>query len=202
VEVRPPSQSDSRVATRGHFTVSVPSLPRGDSFEGRMQDGTITTESSHGRMGSVGRTPAGCHSGMGTGVHTLQSCSIYSYSRVLGQGRAQWFVGSHVLGFLPSPYRWVCGECVVSRGCSRLEERGSIYLVDSVAIIEVRGEEVLASTLDGSRVWRRGPGWPDDSELCWELWGWESDGDFLFTLCCCCIGNQRHFLDSFPPFRC
>jgi hypothetical protein len=26
------------------------------------------------------------------------------------------------------------GECVVSRGCSRLEERGSIYLVDPVAI--------------------------------------------------------------------
>jgi hypothetical protein len=34
----------------------------------------------------------------------------------------------------------------------------------------VRGEEVLASTLDGSRLWRRGPGWPGDSELCWELW--------------------------------
>jgi hypothetical protein len=44
---------------------------------------------------------------------------------------------------------------VVSRGCSRLEERGSIYLVDLVVIIEVRGEEVLASTLDGSRWWRR-----------------------------------------------
>jgi hypothetical protein len=44
------------------------------------------------------------------------------------------------------------GECVVSRGCSRLEERGSIYLVDPVATIEVRGEEVLASTLDRSRV--------------------------------------------------
>jgi hypothetical protein len=35
-------------------------------------------------------------------------------------------------------------ECMVSRGCSRLEERGSIYLVDPIAIIEVRGEEVLA----------------------------------------------------------
>jgi hypothetical protein len=46
------------------------------------------------------------------------------------------------------------GECVVSRGCSRLEERGSIYLVDPVVIIEVRGEEVLASTLDRSRRWR------------------------------------------------
>jgi hypothetical protein len=50
------------------------------------------------------------------------------------------------------------GECEVSRGCSRLEERGSIYFVDPVAIIEVRGEEVFASTLDGSRLWRRGPG--------------------------------------------
>jgi hypothetical protein len=45
------------------------------------------------------------------------------------------------------------GECVVSRGCSRLEERGSIYLVDPVVIIEVRGEEVLAPTLDRSRRW-------------------------------------------------
>jgi hypothetical protein len=43
------------------------------------------------------------------------------------------------------------GECVVSRGYSRLEERGSLYLVDPAVIIEVRGEEVLASTLDRSR---------------------------------------------------
>jgi hypothetical protein len=28
-------------------------------------------------------------------------------------------------------------ECMVSRGCSRLEERGSIYLIDLIAIIEV-----------------------------------------------------------------
>jgi hypothetical protein len=49
-------------------------------------------------------------------------------------------------------------ECMVICGCSWLEERGSIYLVDLDAIIEVRGEEVLASTLDGSRLWRRGPG--------------------------------------------
>jgi hypothetical protein len=120
-----------------------------------MQDGTVTTESSPGRMGSIDRTPAGCHSGMGTGVHALQSCSIYSYSRVLGHGQSleDMFV-PHVLGFLPPPI----GECVVIRDCSRLEERGSIYLVDPVAIIKVRGEEVLASTLDGSRLWRRGPG--------------------------------------------
>jgi hypothetical protein len=44
-------------------------------------------------------------------------------------------------------------ESVVSRGYSRIEERGSIYLVDPVVIIEVRGEEVLASTLDRSRRW-------------------------------------------------
>jgi hypothetical protein len=63
--VRPPSQSDCCVATQGHFTVLVPSLLRGDRFEGRMQDGTVTTESSHGRMGSIGHTPVGCHSGLG-----------------------------------------------------------------------------------------------------------------------------------------
>jgi hypothetical protein len=75
--VRPPSQSDSRVATRGHFTVSVRFLLRGDRFEGRMQDETVTTVSSHGRMGSVGRPQAGCHSEMGTGVHALQSFDLY-----------------------------------------------------------------------------------------------------------------------------
>jgi hypothetical protein len=55
-------------------------------------------------------------------------------------------------------YLPLIGECVVSRGCSRLEERGSIYLIDPIAIIEVRGEEVLASTLDQSMLLRRGPG--------------------------------------------
>jgi hypothetical protein len=30
-------------------------------------------------------------------------------------------------------------ECMVSHGCSRLEDRGSIYLIDPIAIIEVRG---------------------------------------------------------------
>jgi hypothetical protein len=109
--VRPPSQSVSRVATREHFTVLVLSLLRGDRFEGRMKDGTVTTESLPGRMDSVGRRPAGCHSGMGTGVHTLESCKIYSYSRVLGHGHCldNMFV-PHVLGFLPPPYRRVCGE--------------------------------------------------------------------------------------------
>jgi hypothetical protein len=59
---------------------------------------------------------------------------------------------------------------MVSRGCSRLEESGSLYLDDPIAIIEVRGEEVLASTLDGDRKWRRGPGVPGDSELCLRVW--------------------------------
>jgi hypothetical protein len=49
-------------------------------------------------------------------------------------------------------------ERMASRGCNRLEESGSLYLVDPISIIEVRGEEVLAPTLDGSRLWRRGPG--------------------------------------------
>jgi hypothetical protein len=54
----------------------------------------------------------------------------------------------HVLGFLPPPIV----ESVVSHGCCRLEESGSLYLVGAIAIIEVRGEEVLASTLDGDRM--------------------------------------------------
>jgi hypothetical protein len=71
-----------------------------------MQDGDVTTESSSCKMDSVGRTPVECHFGMGTGVHTLQSCSIYSYSRVLGHGQSleDMFV-PHILEFLPSPYR-------------------------------------------------------------------------------------------------
>jgi hypothetical protein len=42
--VRPPSQSDSRVATRGHFLVPVRFLLRGIHFEGWMHDGTITVD--------------------------------------------------------------------------------------------------------------------------------------------------------------
>jgi hypothetical protein len=72
----------------------------------------------------------------------------------------------HVLGFLPPPVV----ESVVSCGCSRLEESGSLYLVDPIAIIEVRGEEVLASTLDGDRMWRRGLGVPGGSGLCLRDW--------------------------------
>jgi hypothetical protein len=134
VEVRPPSKSDSRVATLGNFTVPMQSLLRGDRFEGRMQDGTVTTESLHGRMGSVGRTPTGCHSGLGTGVHALHSCSIYSYSRVLGHGQClEDMLVPHVLGFLPPPIV----ESVVSRGCIRGEESGSLYLAHPIVTIEV-----------------------------------------------------------------
>jgi hypothetical protein len=76
-----------------------------------MQDGIVTTKSSPGRMGLVGRTPARCHFEMGTGVHTLQSRLIYSYSRVLGHGQCLEDMSvHHVLGFLPSPYRLVHGE--------------------------------------------------------------------------------------------
>jgi hypothetical protein len=91
---------------------------------------------------------------------------------------------------------------VVSRGCSRLEERGSIYLIDPVAIIEVRGEEVLAPTLDMSRLWRRVP-WVTRwfRAVFRDLGSRDIDGDTLFILCCCCTGNQSHFLVSFPPFR-
>jgi hypothetical protein len=67
-----------------HSSSAVPS--EGGRFEGRMQDGAVTTESSHGRMGLVGRTLTECHSGLGSGVHALPSCSIYSYSRVLRHG--------------------------------------------------------------------------------------------------------------------
>jgi hypothetical protein len=42
----------------------------------------------------------------------------------------------------------------------------TLYIVDPIAIIEVRREEVLASTLDGGRLWRWGPRVPRVSELC------------------------------------
>jgi hypothetical protein len=57
----------------------------------------------------------------------------------------------HVLGFLPPSIV----ESVLSHGCSQGEESCSLYLADPIATIEVRGEEVLASTLDGDRMWRR-----------------------------------------------
>jgi hypothetical protein len=57
-------------------------------------------------------------------------------------------------------------ESVVSRGCGRGEESGSLYFADPIAIIEERGEKVLASTLYGGRMWRWDLGLPGDSELC------------------------------------
>jgi hypothetical protein len=54
---------------------------------------------------------------------------------------------------------------VVSRGCSQGEESCSLYLADLIAIIEVRGEEVLASTLDGDRLWKWIRGVPSVSKL-------------------------------------
>jgi hypothetical protein len=90
---------------------------------------------------------------------------------------------------------------VVSRGCGRLEERGSIYLVDLVAIIEMRGEEVLAPTLDGSRLWRRVPWVTRWFRAVLRDLGFEDIvGDALFKRCCC-TGKHRRFLVSFPPFR-
>jgi hypothetical protein len=164
-----------------------------------MQDGTVTSESSPGRMGSVGCTPVERHPGMGTGVHTLQSCSIYIYSRVLGQGHNldDMFV-PHVFGFLPPPI----GECVVSRGCSWLEEIGSIYLIDLIAIIEVRGEEVLAPTLVRSRMKRRVP-WVTRwfRAVLRDLGFGDIVGDTLFIRCCRRTGKHSCFLVSFPPFR-
>jgi hypothetical protein len=44
-----------------HSSGAIPSAGGGDRFEGRMQDGTVTTESSHGRVGLVGSLPTGLH---------------------------------------------------------------------------------------------------------------------------------------------
>jgi hypothetical protein len=91
----------------------------------------------------------------------------------------------HVLGFLPPP---VVGS-VVSRGCSRLEEGVSLYLVDPIAIIEVRGEEVLSSTLDGDRMWRQGPRLPGGSELCLRVW-FGTDME-LFSICASLLQHRK-----------
>jgi hypothetical protein len=69
-------------------------------------------------------------------------------------------------------------ELMVSHGCSRGEESGSLYLTDPIAIIEVRGGEVLASTLDGSRLWRRALG-DQVVPRCVGSLGWEFDGNIL-----------------------
>jgi hypothetical protein len=51
-----------------------------------MQDGTLTTESSHGRVSLVGSLPTGRHPELGT-VYTLCRVSTCTYSRVLGHGQ-------------------------------------------------------------------------------------------------------------------
>jgi hypothetical protein len=81
----------------------------------------------------------------------------------------------HVLGFLPPPVV----ESVVSRGSRRGEKSGSLYLADPIAIIEVRWEEVLSSTLDRDRMWRRGTGVLGDSELCFRVWFGTYGDDFF-----------------------
>jgi hypothetical protein len=70
-----------------HSFGAIPTAGGGDRFEGRMQDGTVNTESSHGRVGLVRSLPTGRHPELGIGVHALQSCSIYTYSRVLGHAQ-------------------------------------------------------------------------------------------------------------------
>jgi hypothetical protein len=91
---------------------------------------------------------------------------IYTYSRVLGNGQTLKTCFSSCFGISTSPCSWECGSC----GCSRLEESCCLYLVEPIAIIEEWGEEVLASTLDGDRMRRRGPGVPGGSELCLRVW--------------------------------
>jgi hypothetical protein len=78
VGVRPPSLSASLVWPHGGISqFRCNSFCGGDRFEDRMQDGTVTTESSHGRVGLVGSLPTGLHPELGTGVHALQSLDLY-----------------------------------------------------------------------------------------------------------------------------
>jgi hypothetical protein len=172
----------------------------GDRLGGRMQDGTVTTESSPDRIGLVGCTPVERHSGMGTSVHALQSCSIYSYSRVLDDGqRLEDMFVRHVLGFLPPPI----GECVVKRDCSWLEEREAPSTL-LIRLQSLRCEERKFSHRPYTGV-GCGDGALGDQVVpsCVESFGdQELDGDILFILYCCCLGNQSHFLVSFSPLRC
>jgi hypothetical protein len=85
----------------------------------------------------------------------------------------------------------------VSRGCSLLEESGSLYLIDLIAIIEVRGEEVLTSTLDGDRMWRRGPGVPGGFELCLRVWFRTYMEMISFMLRSYCIEKPSFYLATF-----
>jgi hypothetical protein len=98
-----------------------------------MQDGTVTTESLHGRIGSVSRTPPGAIPGW-VQVYTLcrviQSIAIAASSD-MDMSHEGFFLMFWDFYFPP------IDECMVSRDCSRLEERGSIYFIDPIAIIEV-----------------------------------------------------------------
>jgi hypothetical protein len=95
-------------------------------------------------------------------------------------------------------------ESVVSHGCSRLEESGSLYLVDLIAIIEVRGEEVLASTLnevlastlDGDRMWRQDPSVPGISESC--LRDWFGTYMEMISVYALLLLHRKHELISYP----
>jgi hypothetical protein len=72
--VRPPSLSVSPVWPHGSIS-QFRCNPHcgGDRFEGRMQDGTVTTESTHGRVGLVGSLPTGLHPGL---VHVYTLCRV------------------------------------------------------------------------------------------------------------------------------
>jgi hypothetical protein len=112
--VRPPSQSDSRVAKRGHFTVPVSSLLRGDRFEGRMQDGTVTTESSHGRMGSATVHRPGA---IPDWVQVYTLCRVVRFIAIAASSDMDMSPDSFVLMFWDF-YLPPIDECMVSRGCS------------------------------------------------------------------------------------
>ena len=99
-----------------------------------MQDGFVTTESS-----PVGWARSAVHR-PGTIPGWVQ---VYTLSRVI---RSIAIAASSVMDTAWKTYLILMfwdfylpplGESVVSRGYSRLEERGSIYLVDPVVIIEV-----------------------------------------------------------------
>jgi hypothetical protein len=89
----------------------------------------------------------------------------------------------------------------VSRGCSRGKESCSLYLADPITIIEVRGEEVLASTLDGDKMWRRVLGYhvfPScDESMDWDLYG----DDFLLCFAAATWETRAFTLPLFLSFR-
>jgi hypothetical protein len=80
-----------------------------------MQVETVTTESLHGRMGSVGRTPARYHSRLGTGVHALQSCSTIAIATSLALDEPSGLLVLMFWDFYLPPI----SERVVSHGCSQ-----------------------------------------------------------------------------------